>query len=108
METPERIFERRWANAVLNRALQHLRQEFAAHGRAEYFEEVKVYLAGHCELPYADMARRLNLSESAVKAGIHRLRKRYRETLRAEVASMVSEAEDVEAEIRYLAATLNT
>lgn len=107
-DTPERIFERRWANTVLHRALQHLRQEFAAHGRADYFDEVKVYLAGQAELPYADMARRLNLSEGALKAGIHRLRKRYQQTLRAEVASMVSDDAEVEAEIRYLAATLRS
>jgi len=81
-ETPERIFERRWALAVLDRVVERLRNEFVQHGRPEHFERLKVSLLGQSDAPYAALAREMNTSEGALKVAIHRLRKRYREIFR--------------------------
>lgn len=85
-ETPERIFERRWALSVLDRVVEKLRDEFTRQGRPEHFERLKVFLLGHSHAPYATLAREMNTSEGALKVAIHRLRKRYRELFRQEIA----------------------
>src|SRR5688500_9362581 len=72
-DTPERIFERRWALSVLDRVVEKLRDEFARHGRPEHFERLKVFLLGHSDAPYAALAREMNTSEGALKVAIHRL-----------------------------------
>ena len=105
-ETPERIFERRWALSVLERVVERLRSEFVQHGRPEHFERLKVFLLGQSEAPYAALAREMNTSEGALKVAIHRLRKRYRELFRQEIADTVADPAEVEAELRYLAAVL--
>lgn len=105
-ETPERIFERRWALAVLDRVLERLRKEFVQHGRAEHFERLKVFLLGQPEAPYAALAREMNTSEGALKVAIHRLRKRYRELFHQEIADTVADRAEVESELRHLAAVL--
>jgi RNA polymerase sigma-70 factor (ECF subfamily) len=105
-ETPERIFERRWALSVLDRVLERLRDEFVQHGRAEHFERMKVFLLGQSDAPYAELAREMNTSEGALKVAIHRLRKRYRDVFRQEIADTVADPADVESELRYLAAVL--
>jgi RNA polymerase sigma-70 factor (ECF subfamily) len=105
-ETPERIFERRWALSVLDRVVQELRDEFVRHGRPEHFERLKVFLLGHSDAPYASLAHELNTSEGALKVAIHRLRKRYRELFRQEIADTVADPAEVESELRFLAAVL--
>jgi RNA polymerase sigma-70 factor (ECF subfamily) len=105
-ETPERIFERRWALAVLDRVVEKLRNEFVCHGRAEHFERMKVFLLGQPDTPYAAIARELNTSEGTLKVAIHRLRKRYRELLRQEIADTMADPVNVESELRCLAAVL--
>jgi RNA polymerase sigma factor (sigma-70 family) len=105
-ETPERIFERRWALSVLDRVVQKLRDEFARHGRPEHFERLKVFLLGHSDAPYAALAHELNTSEAALKVAIHRLRKRYRELFRQEIGDTVADPAEVESELRFLAAVL--
>jgi RNA polymerase sigma factor (sigma-70 family) len=105
-ETPERIFERRWALLVLDRVVEKLRNEFVHHGRLEHFERLKVFLLGHSDAPYAALAREMNTSEGALKVAIHRLRKRYRELFRQEIADTVADPADVESELRFLAAVL--
>ena len=105
-ETPERIFERRWALAMLERVMERLREEFVQHGSPENFERMKVFLLGQSEAPYADLAREMNTSEGALKVAIHRLRKHYRELLRQEIADTVADPAEVESELRYLAAVL--
>jgi RNA polymerase sigma factor (sigma-70 family) len=105
-ETPERIFERRWALAVLDRVVERLRNEFVHHGRPEHFERLKVFLLGHSEAPYATLALEMNTSEGALKVAIHRLRKRYRELFRQEIADTVADPGEVESELRFLAAAL--
>jgi RNA polymerase sigma factor (sigma-70 family) len=105
-ETPERIFERRWALSVLDRVVERLRNEFLQHGRPEHFERLKVFLLGQSDAPYAALAREMNTSEGALKVAIHRLRKRYREFFRLEIADTVANPVEVESEIRFLAAVL--
>lgn len=105
-ETPERIFERRWALAVLDRVVERLRNEFILHGRPEHFERLKVFLLGQSDTPYAELARQMNTSEGALKVAIHRLRKRYRELFRQEIADTVADPAEVESELRFLAAVL--
>jgi RNA polymerase sigma factor (sigma-70 family) len=105
-ETPERIFERRWALSVLDRVAERLREEFVQHGRPEHFERLKVFLLGQSDAPYATLARQMNTSEGALKVAIHRLRKRYRELFRQEIADTVADPSDVESELRFLADVL--
>jgi RNA polymerase sigma factor (sigma-70 family) len=105
-ETPERIFEQRWALSVIDRVVEKLRNEFVQHGRPEHFERLKVFLLGQSDAQYAALAREMNTSEGALKVAIHRLRKRYRELLRQEIADTVADPAEVESELRYLAAVL--
>src|SRR5580658_4890441 len=105
-ETPERIFERRWALSLLDRVVERLRNEFVHHGRPEHFERLKVFLLGQSDAPYALLAREMKTSEGALKVAIHRLRKRYRELFRQEIADTVADPADVESELRFLAAAL--
>jgi RNA polymerase sigma factor (sigma-70 family) len=105
-ETPERIFERRWALGLLDRVVERLRNEFVRHGRPEHFERLKVFLLGQSDAPYAELAREMNTSEGALKVAIHRLRKRYRELFRQEIADTVADPADVESELRFLAGVL--
>jgi RNA polymerase sigma factor (sigma-70 family) len=105
-ETPERIFERRWALSVLERVIERLRVEFVQGGRSAHFDRLKVFLLGQPDVPYAVLARELNTSEGALKVAIHRLRRRYRELFRREIADTVSDPAEVESELRHLAATL--
>jgi RNA polymerase sigma-70 factor (ECF subfamily) len=105
-ETPERIFERRWALSVLDRVVENLRREFVQHGRPQHFERLKVFLLGQPDAPYAALAREMNTSEGALKVAIHRLRKRYRELFRQEIADTVADPAEVESELRHLAAVL--
>ena len=107
-ETPEHIFERRWALSVLDRVVEKLRVEFLQHGRPEHFERLKVFLLGSSDAPYAALAREMHTSEGALKVAIHRLRKRYRELFRQEIANTVADPAEVESEIRYLAAVLTS
>jgi RNA polymerase sigma-70 factor (ECF subfamily) len=105
-ETPERIFERRWALSVLDRVVEKLRDEFVNHGRPEHFERLKLFLLGQSEAPYAALAREMNTSEGALKVAVHRLRKRYRELFRQEIEDTVADPADVEPELRNLARAL--
>lgn len=105
-ETPERMFERRWALSVLDRVMERLRDEFERQGRPEHFDRLKVFLLGRSDAPYAALALELNTSEGALKVAIHRLRKRYRELFRQEIADTVADPAEVESELRFLAAAL--
>ena len=106
-ETPERIFERRWALSVLDRVVERLRNEFVQHGRPDHFERLKVFLLGRSDAPYAALAREMDTSEGALKVAIHRLRKRYRDLFRQEIADTVADPAEVESELRFLADVLS-
>jgi RNA polymerase sigma-70 factor (ECF subfamily) len=105
-ETPERIFERCWALSVLDRVVEKLRGEFVQHGRPEHFERLKVFLLGQSDAGYAALARETGTSEGALKVAVHRLRKRYRELIRQEIADTVADPAEVESELKYLAGVL--
>jgi RNA polymerase sigma factor (sigma-70 family) len=105
-ETPERIFELRWARAILDRVVEKLRNEFVHLGHVEHFERLKVFLLGQSDAPYAELALEMNTSEGALKVAIHRLRKRYREIFRQEIADTVADPAEVESELRFLANVL--
>jgi len=105
-ETPERLFERRWALSVLDQVVEKLRTEFVRQGRQEHFDQLKVFLLGRSDAPYAALALEMKTSEGALKVAIHRLRKRYRELFRQEIADTVADPAEVESELRFLAAVL--
>jgi RNA polymerase sigma factor (sigma-70 family) len=105
-ETPERIFDRRWALSVLDRVMDRLRGEFVQQGRLPQFDRLKTFLLDRGEAPYAALARELDTTEGALKVAIHRIRRRYRDLFRQEIADTVADPAEVEAELRYLAAAL--
>ena len=74
---------------------------------SSHFERLKVFLLGQSDAPYAALAREMNTSEGALKVAIHRLRKRYRELFRQEIADTVADPAEVESELRFLAAVLS-
>jgi len=101
--TPETLYDRAWALALLGCTFSRLRQEFRRNGKGAFFEEIKLCLTGErSAIPYAELAGRLKVPESTLKTHVHRLRKRYRELLREEVAQTVNTAEEVEEELRSL------
>lgn len=105
--TPERAYDRRWAEALLEQVLEQLGREFADAGLTARFEALKVFLlAGPEPECYAAVAARLGLSESAAKSAIHRLRQRYGELIRAEIAQTVADPAEMEAEMRHLFSVL--
>ena len=101
--TPETLFEQNWAVTLLNTVFDQLQQEQAEADWAERFEHLKFCLTGQrSEVPYAELAKKLDVSEAALKVQVHRLRKRYRELLHQEIAHTVSSPEEVEQELQYL------
>ena len=104
--TPERIFERQWAIALLDQVLARLQAEMTADGKAALFDALKDHLIVGRAAGHAVTAARLGMSEGAVKTAAHRLRRRYRELLREEIAQTVASPDEIAAEIRYLFACL--
>ena len=105
----EKLFDRRWALTLLERVLARLREEHLANGKAEQFHELKSTLTGErAEISYAEMAQRLGMSEGAVKTAVHRLRQRYRELIRSEIAETVASPDQVKDEMRSLFAALSS
>jgi RNA polymerase sigma-70 factor (ECF subfamily) len=101
--TPERLFDRRWALAVLEQVLARLRREFIDAGNGALFETIKDCLTpDRGKLPYAQLARRLGMTEGALKVAVHRMRRRYRDLLRHEIAQTVETPAQVDEEIAYL------
>lgn len=105
-ETPERIFERRWALSAVERVVGRLRSEFVQHRRKEHFDRLKIFLLDRADASYATLAAETGTSEGALKVAVHRFRKRYRDLFRQEIAETLADGEDVESELRYLAAAL--
>jgi RNA polymerase sigma factor (sigma-70 family) len=107
--SPEKMFARSWALTVLQRSISRLEAETTGTHRQEVFQHLAAYLAPTGEVPaYRDMAEKLNMSEGAVKAAVYRLRKRYRELLRAEIAQTVAAEDQIEGELRDLFAALSS
>lgn len=108
--TPKRIFDRRWALTLLEHTLASLEAESARDGKTELFAVLKPTLTADGrdarDPSYRDLAERLNSTEGAIKVAAHRLRRRYRELLRDEIAETVAREEEVDEEIRDLFAAL--
>ena len=105
-ETPEKIFERQWALTLLDRVLNQLKQELVDEGKGEQFDSLKGFLVHDESASYVDAAARSNTTEGALKVAVHRLRKRYRDLFRSEIANTVAETDQVDDEIRYLVRAL--
>jgi RNA polymerase sigma-70 factor (ECF subfamily) len=105
--TAERIFDRRWATTLLEQAMIRLREECSANGKGALFEKTQDFLSGDkTEASYVEVAASLNMSEGAVKVAVHRLRRRYGELVRAEIAQTVTNPQEEDEELQYLFAVL--
>jgi RNA polymerase sigma factor (sigma-70 family) len=104
---PDAAFDRQWALTLLSRALDALEGQFAAEDKAETFRVLKPWLTGDAEVPQSSAAALLGLSDTAVKVTIHRLRQRFRQQLRAELAATLDSAAMVEEEMGHLFAALS-
>jgi DNA-directed RNA polymerase specialized sigma24 family protein len=104
--TPEKVFDARWAIALVEATFVRLRGELQSEGKGHQFEALQGFLQGREEVSYQQVADALSLSLGAVKTAIHRLRGRYRALLHEEVARTVAVPEEVDEEHRYLRATL--
>jgi RNA polymerase sigma factor (sigma-70 family) len=101
--TPEQLYERQWALTLLDQVLTRLQALYAEEGKADLFAMLKPCLAGKRESqPYTDLAAGLGMTEGAVRVAVHRLRQRYREVLRDQIAQTVSSPGEVEPEIQHL------
>jgi RNA polymerase sigma-70 factor (ECF subfamily) len=102
-ETPETNFLRQWALAVLKQAMNALQRECEANGKALLFREAKNLISGELNgTAYAQISRNLEMGEGAARVAVHRLRQRYGELLRQEVAHTVTSEEEVDEELRFL------
>ncbi|HSP42440.1 MAG TPA: sigma-70 family RNA polymerase sigma factor [Luteolibacter sp.] len=100
---PDAAFDREWAVALLERVVARLGEEAAAEGKAERFERMKPFLTmGKGEIQYAPAAAELSMDEGAVRVAVHRLRKRYRELLKDEIAHTLSDPAMVDEELAVL------
>ncbi|HMO64593.1 MAG TPA: sigma-70 family RNA polymerase sigma factor [Verrucomicrobiota bacterium] len=106
--TPERLFERRWAHAVVEQVVRRLAAEQDDDARRERFAVLRPFLLRQPqETGYEAAAQRLGLSVPAVTSAIHRLRLRFRELFRAEIAHTVADPAEVDEEIRHLVQVLS-
>jgi RNA polymerase sigma-70 factor (ECF subfamily) len=104
---PDLLFERRWATTLLETAFEKLRQESVASGKAARFERLKVFLENGTEPgDYDRLGKELGMAANTVAAAVHRLRQRYRELVRAEVAHTVARPDEVDEEMQHLLAVL--
>jgi RNA polymerase sigma-70 factor (ECF subfamily) len=105
--TPEQNYERRWALTLLDTVLRRLRSEYEQEGKAELFTALNPCLVGdRTAQPYAELAVKLGISEGTVKSAVHRLRQRYRQLLRDEIAQTVADPGEVDEELHHLFAVL--
>ena len=106
-QSPDRLYEKRWAITMLERVVERLRGEFATAGKAALFEQLKDVLWGEKHaLSYAQLGAEAGLSEGALKVAVHRLRRRYRELLREEVSQTVASEAEIDNELRHLGEVL--
>jgi len=106
--TAERIYEQTWALTILEKVRHRLESEYATDGKAERFAQLEKFLPGEeSDLTYAQAAKRLGVAEGTIKSDMHRLKRRYRELLREEIANTVATAAEVDDELRHLMAVLS-
>ncbi len=101
--SPDKLYDRAWAVTLLERVIGRLRQECVLEGKAKLFDTLKPFLmAGKGAIPYGDAAAALELTEGAVRVAVHRLRRRYRELLREEIAQTLSDPAQADEELKAL------
>ncbi|MEM7383767.1 MAG: hypothetical protein AAF514_02385 [Verrucomicrobiota bacterium] len=102
-DSPENLYDQAWAYTILERALNHLRERYAEKGNAQRFSSLEPYLsAKDSKGSYRETARKMGMTEGAVRLAVFQLRKRYRIQLRREIASTVKNHEDIDRELDYL------
>ena len=105
--TPDQVFERRWAQTIVQAALDRLREEYIARGQTALFELLQDYQPGEPDgRSYVQMGADLGMTEAAVKSAVQRMRQRHRELLREEIAHTVTRPEEIEDELRHFRALL--
>lgn len=105
--SPDEAYDRRWAETLIDRALVALKGEHEARGKLEFFETLKPALAGELSEDQTAVGARLGLTPGAVAVALHRLRLRFRELVRREVAQTVNTPEELEDELRNLQAIMS-
>jgi len=107
--SPERLYDQKWAASLLDQVIQTLRREYSALGKGALFDVLRgVVWGGPQETAYALLARQAGLSEGAFKVAVHRLRSRFRECLRQEIAQTVGSPAEVDDELRHLLAVVGS
>jgi len=107
LNDPEKLYEWSWAMALLDRVLARLEQEFAASGKPAVFAELKPCLVGDARAPgYTELAQRLGKTQGAVKEAVRRMRLRYRQLFREEIAQTVANAHELDAEVSHVISIL--
>jgi RNA polymerase sigma-70 factor (ECF subfamily) len=105
--TPDRIFDRRWAYTLIETVVARLREEFVRSGKGALFDALRPFLVGDAEdLSYAQVASHIGMSAAAAKMTVTRMRRRYGQLLRLEVANTVANASEIDEELRHLFAAL--
>jgi RNA polymerase sigma-70 factor (ECF subfamily) len=105
--TPDKAFDRNWATALLEEVLKRLEDEYRREGKLEMFQALKQTLVGARDSqPYAGLAAQFGVAEGALRVAVHRLRKRYRALLEAEIANTVTSRDEVKLEMAYLFQTM--
>ncbi len=105
--SPDKLFERRWALTMLDRVLNGLEQEYQAQGKADLFERLQQFLVtGDREQTYAEVAAEVDMTRDAFRMAVHRMRQRYYELFRAEIAHTVADPTEVEDEMHHLCAVI--
>ena len=104
----EEVYDLHWARTVVERALEVVRTDYASSGRGRLFDALRPVIWGGQLVPLSQIALQLGISVSAVKVAVHRLRERFREALRGEVAHTVSQSDEIEDELRYLITVLSS
>jgi len=104
----EKIYQRRWALTVLEQAREGLREEYTRIGKAQLYDRLRIFEGEDPEAPtYAELGAQLGMTESALKSAAHRLRQRYHQLVREEIAQTVSSPAEIDEEIRYLISAIN-
>ena len=102
-DSPDKLFDRQWAIALLDKVLNLLEDEYRRERKADLFDALKRTLTGAREThPYSELAKSLDMSEGAIKVAVHRLRRRYRELLQAEIAQTVAAPNEAAEEMKHL------
>jgi RNA polymerase sigma-70 factor (ECF subfamily) len=107
-ETPETIFERRWAMTLLEQAMLDLAADVERSGSVQKFERLRPFLVSDTDPPYAEIARDLTMTEPAVRVALHRMRQRFGSALRERVTQTLDDPSRVEDELRYLIGLMGT